>query len=109
MISKYIAYFVISLGALEVFSTRYHKTWWLWRQMLGKSYKSKVTIHVDEEGINTCSQHVNETIKWQDITEIKQTVLGMIIRYPKGTSYLSNSNLDDVSVEYIVQQIKGAL
>ena len=106
LVSEYIAYFVISLGALEVFSTRYHKTWWLWRQMLGKSYKSKVTVLINDAGINTCSQYVNERVEWQDITEIEKTTQGLIIRYAKRTSYLSNSYLDDVALEYIAQQIK---
>ncbi|MFT5708794.1 MAG: hypothetical protein ACI9ES_003098 [Oceanospirillaceae bacterium] len=104
LVSDYIAFFVISLGVLETFSTHYRKTWWLWRQMFGKSYKSEVTMLVNEVGINNSSIHVNETIKWQSITAIDKTELGLIIRHSAGVNYLSNSCLDDSAAQYIVSQ-----
>lgn len=108
LVSDYIAWFVISLAVLEVFSIRYHKTWWLWRQMLGKSYKSKVSISIDESGINTQSQHVDNRIEWHNVTELEKTSAGLIVRHNKGIGYLSGSYLDEVAVEYIVQQVKAA-
>ncbi len=103
--SEYIAFFVITLGILEVFSTHYRKTWWLWRQMFGKSYKSKVTMLVNEIGINNSSDYVNKTIEWQSITALEKTELGLIIRHAKGANYLSNSCLDELAIEYIDSQV----
>ncbi len=101
LVSDYIAFFVISLGILEVFSTRYRKTWWLWRQMIGKSYNSKVTLLVDANGIKNHSNHVDQTIDWKSVTAVDKTAAGIIIRHAKGVSYLSNSCLDDVTIDYI--------
>jgi hypothetical protein len=64
---------VIAIGVLEIFSTHYRKTWWLWRQMMGKSYKSKVSLLVNDMGINNSSNYVNETIQWHSIKALQQT------------------------------------
>ena len=104
LVSEYLAFFVITLGVLEVFGTRYQKIWWLWRQMMAKSYKSKVTILVNEVGINNRSKHVDQTIQWVSMTAIEKTELGLIIRHPKGVSYLCNSCLDYTAIGYIVNR-----
>jgi len=106
LVSDYIAFFVIAIGVLEVFSTHYRKTWWLWRQMFGKSYKSKVQLCIDEQGIDIHSTHVNETIKWAQVSELVQTELGLIVRHPKGDNYLSLSCLDNSVVEYMLAKIE---
>jgi len=108
LVSDYLAFFVIALGVLEVFSTHYRKTWWLWRQMFGKSYKSKVTLLVDAQGINISSTHVNNTIEWASISELEKTQLGLIVRYPKGSDYLSLSTLDSTAHEYILTQVDAS-
>ncbi|NQZ31570.1 MAG: YcxB family protein [Oceanospirillaceae bacterium] len=105
LVSDYLGFFVMALGVLEVFSTRYKKTWWLWRQMFGKSYKSKVTLLVDAQGINNSSTHVNTMIEWSQISEISQTQLGLIVRHTKGSNYLSLSCLDDAVVDYMLAQV----
>ncbi|EPJ46485.1 MAG: hypothetical protein OFPII_20280 [Osedax symbiont Rs1] len=105
LVSEYIAFFVMTLGILEVFSTHYRKTWWLWRQMFGKSYKSKVTMLVNGIGINNSSEYVNKTIQWQSIAALEKTELGLIIRHSKGANYLSNSCLNEPAIEYIVNQV----
>lgn len=105
LVSDYLAFLVIAFGVLEVFSTRYAKTWWLWRQMLGKSYKSTVTMLINETGINISSIHVDETIEWQGVSAIDKTGLGFIVRHAKGASYLSNSFLDEVSIDYMFSKI----
>jgi hypothetical protein len=109
LVTDYIAFFVIALGVLEVFSIHYRKTWWLWRQMFGKSYKSKVTMLVNDIGINNTSTDVNETILWADINAVEKTSLGMIIRHAKGANYLSNGCLDESVTEYIMQQTTATL
>ncbi|MEM5527483.1 YcxB family protein [Gammaproteobacteria bacterium AS21] len=106
LVSDYLAFLVISFGILEVFSTRYAKTWWLWRQMLGKSYKSTVTMLINDAGINISSMHVNETIEWQSVSAIDKTQLGFIVRHPKGSHYLSNSFLDEATIDYMFSKTK---
>lgn len=109
LVTDYIAFFVIALGVLEIFSIHYRKTWWLWRQMFGKSYKSKVTMLVNEIGIKNTSTHVNETIEWVDVSGVEKTNLGLIIRHVKGASYISSSCLDESAIEYITQQATTSL
>ncbi len=106
LVSDYLAFLVISFGILEVFSTRYAKTWWLWRQMLGKSYKSTVTMLINDAGINISSMHVDETIEWQSVTAIDKTQLGLIVCHPKGSNYLSNSFLDEATIDYMFSKTK---
>ncbi len=106
LVSDYLAFFVIAIGVLEIFSTHYRKTWWLWRQMMGKSYKSKVSLLVNDMGINNSSNYVNETIQWHSIKALQQTDLGLIVRHAKGASYLSLSTLDESAVEFIHKQVK---
>lgn len=101
LVSDYIAFFVVSLGILEVFSTRYRKTWWLWRQMLGKSYKSEVNMTIDDAGIHNKSSHVEQHIPWDKVTKVDQTQEGLIIRHDKGASYLSNRCLSDQAIAFI--------
>jgi hypothetical protein len=104
LVSDYIAYFVISLGILEVFSTHYRQKWWLWRQMIGKSYNSDVTLLIDDNGINNQSLHVDQTISWDSVTAIDKTDLGLIVRHGKGASYLSNSCLDESAKAYLLNK-----
>ena len=104
LVGDYLAFFVIALGILEVFSTYYRKTWWLWRQMWGKSYLSEVTLLVDEIGIHNRSAHVDEAITWPSISAVEKTDLGLIVRHTKGASYLSNSCLDDTVVTYLLDK-----
>ena len=105
LVSDYLAFFVISLGVLEVFSTYYKKTWWVWRQMFGRSYKSQVTLLIDAQGINNRSEHINETIQWSEISALKKTELGFILHHPKGVNYLSLSYLDSTAIDYVLAQV----
>ena len=106
LVSDYIAYFVIALGVLEVFSTHYRKTWWLWRQMMGKSYNSEVTLLIDDSGVHNHSLHVQQTIAWDAVSAIEKTPLGLIIRHGKGANYLSNSCLDEEVTSYLVNKLE---
>lgn len=105
LVTDYIGFFVLCLGVLEVFSIHYHQTWWLWRQMLGKSYNSEVTMLIDEKGIHNQSIHVEQSMLWEDVNEIEKTPLGIIIRHSKGVNYLSESSLDDEAIEYVLAKI----
>ncbi|MGB1239301.1 MAG: YcxB family protein [Pseudomonadales bacterium] len=101
LVTDSIAFFVLALGVLEVFATRYHKTWWLWRQMLGKSYKSTVTIDFDDKGVRTRSVHVDQHIAWADVTAVEETSAGFILRHDKGSNYVSKSTLDEAALAFL--------
>lgn len=100
----YISWFVISLGVLELFSTYYRKSWWLLRQMIGKSSNSEVTLIIDQQGVTTESVHVNTVLQWQKINAVEKTELGVILRHSDGVNYLSNSYLSAEAIDFIFSQ-----
>ncbi|MCC2605773.1 YcxB family protein [Planctobacterium marinum] len=100
-ISGYIAWFIIGLGGLEALSVRFHKAWWLARQMISKAANNKVTLTIDEEAVKSHSIHVNSKITWQDITKIQQTSAGWLLYLPSGKSYLSNRCLSAQAQEFL--------
>ena len=93
-INDYAAWFIFSLGILEVVAQHYRKAWWVTRQMLSKEAKSTVELRIDEQKLSTKSYYHQQDILWQDVKAIKQTSLGYIISYPAGTSYLSKKHLN---------------
>jgi len=100
----YISWFVISLGILEVVSTYYRKSWWLLRQMIGKSSNSEVTLIIDQLGVTTESVHVNSVLEWPKVTAVEKTELGVILRHSDGVNYLSNSYLSAEAIDFILSQ-----
>lgn len=100
-ISLYLAYFFIGLGVIEALNVKYHKAWWLMRQMMSKAASNDVTLTIDEQGIRTQSQYVNSQILWTDIYRINETEKGFLITHKAGTSYISSSCLDDSAIAYI--------
>ncbi|MCW8876534.1 MAG: YcxB family protein [Kangiellaceae bacterium] len=99
----YIPFFLIGLAILEVFSVLYRQTWWVWRQLMGKSAYGQVKLTIDEEGIATDSEHVNAQIIWDDVTSIEHTEKGLLLRHKGGVNYLSNSHLNEEIVEFILK------
>ncbi|AVV83449.1 YcxB family protein [Shewanella putrefaciens] len=100
-ISLYLAYFFVGLGVIEALNVKYHKAWWLMRQMMSKAASNDVTLTIDEQGIRTQSQYVNSQILWTDIYRINETEKGFLITHKAGTSYISSSCLDDSAIAYI--------
>jgi len=100
----YIPFFLITLGILEVFSVIYRKTWWVWRQLMGKSGNSQVTLTVNDEGIRTKSQIIDAQILWSDVTEIEQTDKGFLIKHKSGVNYLSKSSLNERIIEFVLSK-----
>ncbi|GGK71702.1 YcxB family protein [Amphritea balenae] len=91
----YIAWFLLALGAVELLSIRYKRGWWVARQMLSRRAGSRVNVRVDEQGIYTDSSHHQQSILWDDISEIKRTEKGFIVIHKGGTNYLSRNGLDE--------------
>lgn len=100
-ISLYLAYFFVGLGVIEALNVKYHKAWWLMRQMMSKAASNDVTLTIDEQGIRTQSQYVNSQILWTDIYRINETEKGFLITHKAGISYISSSCLDDSAIAYI--------
>ena len=100
----YIPFFLIGLAILEVFSVIYRQTWWVWRQLMGKTANGQVKLTFDEKGITTVSEHINSQINWNDVNAIEQTEKGLLIKHQGGVNYLSNSHLNQAIVEFILKQ-----
>ncbi|TQV87592.1 YcxB family protein [Aliikangiella coralliicola] len=104
----YILFFLIGLAILELFSIRYRQTWWVWRQLMGKSANGRVKLIINEEGITTESTYVNSQILWPDVSAVEQTEKGLLLRHQGGVNYLSNSHLSDEIVAFILLHDKKA-
>lgn len=100
-ISGYISWFIIGLGVLEALNVRFHKAWWLARQMISKAANNKVTLTIDEESVKSHSIHVNSKIAWRDIVKIEQTSEGWLLHQQTGKSYLSNRCLSQEAQDFI--------
>jgi len=102
--SPYLAWFLIALGILELFSNRYHQAWWVLRQMLSRASKSTVTITLDEQGITTQSHYFASQTPWNEFTKIEDTEKGYLLFTKKGKSYLSKKHLSTQAQEFIKQK-----
>ncbi|MGX9460790.1 YcxB family protein [Shewanella sp. A14] len=100
----YLGYFFIGLAVVEFLSIRFNKTWWLWRQMISKAAGEKVSLTIDEKGINSLSPHVNQQILWTDIYRITQTDAGFLIALKQSTTYLSKRCLNQQAIDFIAQK-----
>ena len=99
----YVAFFLLALGMVELLGIRYKKVWWLWRQLLGKSSYSKITLTIDEQGLKTESLHVNNLVLWSDVISCEKTELGLLLRHNSGVNYLSRSYLSNEAIEFILK------
>lgn len=102
--SAYLAWFLIALGILELFSNRYHQAWWVLRQMLSRASRSTVTITFDEQGISTKSPYFASQTPWDEFTKIEDTEKGYLLFTKKGKSYLSKKHLSTQAQEFIQQK-----
>lgn len=100
----YIPFFLVALGILEVFSVIYRKTWWVWRQLMGKSGNSEVTLTFDDEGIKTKSQFIDSSILWEDVKDIEETEKGFLVKHNSGVNYLSKNILSDQIVDFVLSK-----
>ncbi len=105
----YIPFFIFCLGVLELLSIKYRKTWWVWRQLMGKSGNQNVELTIDQKGILIKSKHVNNQINWSSITELKKTPKGLILHHQGGANYLSNSHLSPEIQSFIDKHYQAAV
>ena len=104
--NAYVAWFLIILGILEIFSNRYHQAWWVTRQMLSRASRSTVTITLNEQEIATQSPYMESHTPWTEITKITATDKGYLFHSAKGRSYLSKKHLSILAQQFIEQKIK---
>ena len=103
-LNPYAAWFIVAIAALEVFSLRFRKSWWLARQMLSKAANNPLNLHLDEQGIRTQSLHVNSQLNWREMSKIEKTSQGWLFYHGKGKSYLSARCLSDEANQFIAKQ-----
>ncbi|MFT6898604.1 MAG: hypothetical protein ACJA13_003028 [Paraglaciecola sp.] len=103
-ITAYIAWFIVALGAVEVLSIRFRKSWWLARQMISKAANSELTLTVDENGVRSKSFYVESEILWADVKKIEQTAQGWLLYHAGGKNYLSGRCLSAAANEFISAQ-----
>lgn len=101
----YVPFFLFCLAILELFSIQYRQTWWVWRQLLGKSANGQVKLTIDEKGITTESVHVNSQILWRNVNTIEQTQKGLLLKHQGGVNYLSNSHFNEETIRFILEQV----
>ena len=101
----YIQFFLISLAILEVLSIIYRKTWWVWRQLMGKTANGKVTLVINDKGFATQSNHITSEILWDVIDSVEKTEMGLLLRHKGGANYLSNQHLSDETINFILNKV----
>ncbi|WP_163134893.1 YcxB family protein [Agarivorans sp. Alg241-V36] len=83
---------LIGLAILELIHLRFKRTWWLTRQMWGRSSNSEVKLSVSEEGIETQNPYTKTSLAWSDVETVIETELGFIlVAKSGGRQYLSKS------------------
>ncbi|QBY03876.1 YcxB family protein [Thalassotalea sp. HSM 43] len=104
-LSGHLGYFFYVLGLVEILSVRFAKGWWVTRQMFSKAAGNEVALTIDQEGIHTKSDFVDNLLTWSDISASEVTDKGLILLLKVGgTSYLSRSVLSEQSYQFIVDK-----
>lgn len=103
-INPYFAWFLIAIGGVEALSVRFHKPWWLARQMISKAANAELTLSMDDEGISTTSFYVNSKILWADVSKIERTERGWLLFHKGGKSYVSNRCLSEEAQAYMTER-----
>ncbi len=90
--SKFLGFLLIALAVLELIHVRYRRTWWLARQMWGRSANSEVSLSIDQEGVRTQTPYTQTALLWADTERVIETDLGLILVAKQGAQqYLSKS------------------
>jgi hypothetical protein len=94
-VEAYFAWFMLCLGGVELLSVRYKRSWWIARQMISRAAGSKVNLRINDQGIFTDNAYQQQSILWNNITNMKSTEKGFVIIHDGGTSYLSKNGLNE--------------
>ena len=98
---------LIALAVLELFHIRFRRSWWLMRQMWGRSANSEVKLSMDEEGVRTENPYTQSALLWADIKCVIETDLGLIlVAKSGGQQYLSKSLFSAELISEIIARNK---
>ena len=103
---NHLAFFLLALAFVEFMSFRYRRAWWLTRQVWSRNSGNTIKLIIDDKGITTQSVYINNQLLWSDVLKLDETEKGLMLTLQNGaTNYLSKSNLNDLMIEFIKQQI----
>lgn len=101
-LNPYAAWFIFTLGVLEIVSSYYQKPWWVARQMFSKVAKAEVTLKIDENRIHISSFYNDNVMKFDEIEQITATKKGWLITHKATRHYISNRCLNE-SAQHLLQ------
>ncbi|WP_166424157.1 YcxB family protein [Paraglaciecola sp. 20A4] len=101
-INAFVAWFIIALGGLEVFSIRFKKPWWLARQLISKAANTELTLTIDEDAVSSKSIHIESIIRWADISKIESTENGWLLYHNDSKNYLSARALTEEAKAFVM-------
>lgn len=107
--SRYLVYFFIGLGIIEALQVKYHKAWYLMRQMMSKAAGNQVTLVINDKGIHTRSDFVSHSIAWSEVDEINVSEQGFLIAVKKRKSYISKRCLDANTIAFIQAKVPNKI
>lgn len=85
---------LFALAALEWFSFKYRRSWWLLRQVWSRNGGNKVTLTVSDTGITTQGAYTQTQLQWQEVEQVIDTPKGILLALQNGAkNYLSHSVL----------------
>lgn len=94
-LNPYAAWFIFSLGVLEIISNRYKKAWWVARQMLSKVAKAEVSLQINDDGLHISSFYHDNKMLFSDIELLTPTENGWLITHNAIRHYISNRCLNE--------------
>lgn len=100
-----VSLFIMALSAIEALSVRFHRTWWLWRQLLSKAANSRIEFTINDNNITIQSIHQTLIIPWQEVSRITKTDKGVVIQLSNNRYYLSRQYLSVEADEFITTLI----
>lgn len=103
-IAATFGWFMLALAGIDALGVYFHRTWWLWRQMLSRAANTELTLTVDNEGIKTESNSVKSRVAWTDISKIEETEKGWLLYQGKARFYLSRRCVDDQVAQRVHQK-----
>lgn len=104
-LNPYAAWFIFSLGLLEIVSSYYHKPWWVARQMLSKVAKAEIKLNINQESIHITSFYNDTDMKFSDIDSLTATDNGWLISYKSNRHYISNRCLDEQTMQFLQSKV----
>lgn len=104
-LNPYAAWFIFSLGILELVSSYYRKPWWVARQMLSKVAKAEVKLAINQDSIHISSFYNDNNMQFSDIELITPTKHGWLISHNSNRHYISNRCLDKSAEDFLQSKI----